>query len=89
MEKPKEISIEYQWNLYLQRCGLKSEDELGEDQRREMKRAFFGAAGQILIMNRDDVTKYCGEDDDKGAQALQDCFNEVVDFWNKESSKEN
>lgn len=47
------FDIEYQYQFYLKRVGL-DEKKMGEDQRAEMRAAFFGAAGIMLILLRDD-----------------------------------
>ena len=56
-------------------------------QLREIRRAFYGACGQILILSRDEVAAI--ESDDEAAEALQDMLNQVADFWTRENNRQN
>lgn len=81
---PQEFNLEHQYQLYLSRCKL-VEAEMPEDQRRETKRTFFGACGQMLVLLRDDITKL---EDDDGAEMLQNMLNQVAAFWLNESKRQ-
>ena len=81
----KVFNLNYQYQLYLERCGLK-ENQLSFVQNQEMKRAFFGACGQILLVLRDDVSEF---DEDKAVEIFSNMLNQVSDFFIKELNKEN
>lgn len=85
---PKDFDLNYQWGLFLERCDLK-EAKMPEDQRREMKRAFMGACGQMLILLRDELGDY----DDKHAEVassnvLKGMLDQVGTFWETEMQKQ-
>jgi len=83
----EQFKIEHQWKLYLERAQVKDED-LPEDQRREMRRAFFGAVGQMLILMRDDMTDLADKKgDEKAVDMLQDMLNQVSNFWLNEQGR--
>lgn len=73
----EQFDLNYQYKLYLERVGLK-EEFLGEDQKRELKRAFMGACGQILILLRDDLSLL---DDDKALEKMESMTGQVAAFW--------
>jgi len=50
-------------------------------QLRETRRAFYGAMGIMLVLLRDELTKY---PDEKGAEILEDMLQQVSKFWNTE-----
>lgn len=85
---PRDFDLGYQWGLFLERCGI-SGITMPEDQHREMKRAFMGACGQMLILLRDDLGDY---DDKYGVEAssnvLQNMLDQVSDFWQSEMEKQ-
>lgn len=81
----KIFNLNYQYKLYIERCGLK-EYQLSFVQNQEMKRAFFGACGQILLILRDDVSEF---DEDKAIEIMQNMLNQVSDFFIKEQNKQN
>lgn len=82
-----DFDLNHQWSLFLERCDLK-EVKMPEDQRREMKRAFMGACGQMLILLRDELGDY---DDKHGeaasAKVLQNMMDQVGSFWELEMQK--
>lgn len=83
----KDFDLNHQWGLFLERCSLK-EVKMPEDQRREMKRAFFGACGQLLILMKDELADYSDkEGDEAAANVLQNMLDQVGDFWQKEMDK--
>lgn len=79
------FTIETQWHLYLKRVGL-SEAMLPEVQRIEMKRTFFGAAGQILFLMRDDVADL---PELEGIKVLEAMKSEIGEFWMDEANRKN
>ena len=78
-------SLEWQWQQYLKRAGV-NEKDLMPVQRQEMKRAFIGACGQMLIFMRDDLTQL---PDYAAAMTLQDLLNQVANFWTAEVNRNN
>lgn len=81
MSEKNKFQIEEQWRLYLERVGLPSDDKLPQDQRREMKRTFFGAIGQMLVFFRDDLTQY---DEESGAAVMDNMLKQVHEFFKEE-----
>ena len=77
MEK---FDIEFQYNLYLDKVGLK-EENMHPVQAKETKRAFMAAAGQILVLLRDDISELS---DYEGVEVLEKLMTQVGDFWTKE-----
>lgn len=68
------------YDEYLDRCQI-DRAKMPADQHREMKRAFFGAAGQVLIYMRDDVGV---QGEEKAAAIFQAMLDEVQVFWSIE-----
>lgn len=84
---PKDFSLEYQWELFLSRVGIPKES-IPEDQRREMKRSFFGACGQLLILFREELNEYADKHGEiAAANVLQNMTDQVSDYWQKEMDK--
>jgi len=85
---PKDFDLNHQWGLFCERCQV-PENKMPEDQRREMKRAFFGACGQILILMKDELGDYGDKHgDDAAAGVLQNMLYQVGNFWQKEMDKQ-
>lgn len=77
----KDFSIETQWKLYLQKVGVR-ESEMHAVQKQETKRAFYGCAGELLILFRDGLTELADkEGDDAAAIQMQKMMDEVLAFW--------
>jgi hypothetical protein len=81
----KDFDLNYQWGLYLERAGV-TEQQLGFVQASEMKRAFFGGCGQMIILMRDEVA---AQEDDKAIATMQDMLDQVGNFWLSETHKQN
>lgn len=81
----KKFNLEHQYQLYLKRCEL-SEDKMHETQRKETRRAFFGACGQMLVLLRDDLSDL---PEDDGIEVLQNMLNQVSNFWLNEMNRQN
>jgi hypothetical protein len=79
MSNMEQFNINYQWKLYLERVGLK-EGDLTPVQRIEMKRTFFGAAGQIMLLF-DDLTDL---NHDKAENTLMAMIKEIEQFWKEQ-----
>lgn len=79
----KEINLEYQFEQYLKRVGV-SEATLPPVQYREMKRAFFGALGQMYVLYRDVIPELSDAD---AVGCFQDIGNQIQTFWQNEVKK--
>lgn len=75
MEK---FNLNDQFDMYLQRVGL-DKTLLSNTQYTELKRAFIGAAGQMLVMFRD----YIGgiENEGEAISVMESLFIQVGEFW--------
>lgn len=62
------------------------ENEMGTNQRTIMKRVFMGACGQMLVILRDELSKL---DEDAAVEKLQMMFNQVSDYFMKETNRYN
>lgn len=81
---PIDFDLSHQWGLFCERCGI-PESRMPEDQRREMKRAFFGACGQMLILLKDELGDYGDKHGDEAAAGvLQNMLDQVSAYWQKE-----
>lgn len=78
------FNIEYQYQLYLQRLNL-SEDMMHPQQKIQLRKTFFGASGQMLLLLRDEVTKL---DEDKAVEAFRDMIGQVSRFFISEAIKD-
>lgn len=87
VEIPKDFDLTHQWRLFCERCAI-PENKMPEDQRREMKRAFFGACGQMLILLRDELGDYGDKHGEEAAsEILQKMLYQVGSFWEGEMQK--
>lgn len=77
----KKYDLHAQFDHYLKLSGL-SEQAISEVQYRETKRAFMGAASQMLLMFRDDIGGI--EDEDTAVEVMENLFKQVSDFWTAE-----
>ncbi|SDS13193.1 hypothetical protein SAMN04487764_1526 [Gillisia sp. Hel1_33_143] len=82
----KELELEYQYEKYLKITGL-TENQMHPIQRQEIKRAFFGACGQMLVLFRDEISAI--EDEDRAVLSMEDLVNQVEIFWKEEIKKSN
>lgn len=85
MEKNKTFDLEHQYQLYLERVGLK-EANMHPVQKTETRRAFMGACGQMLILLRDDLGAL---EESKAIETMQDMINQVQVHFMKETNKFN
>lgn len=81
----KQFNLEDRWKHYLQLIGL-DESTLPEVQRAEMKRTFFGAIGQFILLQRDEMSLL---DEDTGVEVFQHLMDQVGIFFLHESSRQN
>jgi hypothetical protein len=81
---PDDFNIDEQFDRY---CKLVKIDQrkVHPFQLREMRRAFYGAWGMLLIMNRDYLTEVETKHGIESACACLDhMLSQVAKFWNKE-----
>ena len=71
----KEFNLEHQYQLYLKRVALK-EAEMHSEQKKQLRQAFMGACGQIILLLRDEVGK------------LEEVEEERIEFVCEENLKE-
>lgn len=69
------------YDEYLDRCQI-DRAKMPADQHREMKRAFFGAAGQLLVYMRDDIH---AENEEQYIAIMQAMMEEIQVFWQIET----
>lgn len=81
----KTFDLEHQYQLYLNRVGLK-ETNMHPVQKTETRRAFMGACGQMLILLRDDLGAL---EESKAIETMQDMINQVQVHFMKETNKFN
>jgi hypothetical protein len=79
------FTIKRQWVEFCERVGI-PENQMRPDQRREMRRAFYGAWGQALIHFRDEIG---AQDENKAVKIMEGQLKEVADFWLAEQGKQN
>lgn len=84
MSPAEPISIEHEFELYLERVELKKET-MNPGHYREIKRAFYGAFGQSLILGRDRLANF---DFEIGARYLDSMMKEIETFWGQETKKQ-
>lgn len=74
------FDLDYQYRLYLQRVGM-AESIMMPIQAQETKRAFFGAAGQMLDL----LTNGCDSlTESEAIPKLGGLFDQVEHFWMQE-----
>lgn len=79
------FELESMYQDYLRLVGL-DENKMPKDQRRETKRAWYGAAGQFIFKLRDEVAMLS---EDEGVKALQSMTDQIAKFWNSQNDKQN
>ena len=82
MDIAKNFSIEEQYKFYLEKIGLK-EEEMGKEQKTQLRETFYAAFGQALIILRDGIGEL---DDDKAVETMQDLLNQVTKFFINKTS---
>ena len=79
------FNLEHQYQLYLQRVAL-NEKHMHPEQKKQLRQAFFGACGQMLILLRDDLTQL---KESKAVETMQDMINQVGEYFLSISNKQN
>lgn len=78
---PKGFTLEEQYQRYLKMVKL-SEEQMPEDQRIEMRRAFYGGIGQMVIWMFTDMDKMTEPD---AMLALDGIRKETLEFWKEQA----
>lgn len=86
MKTKKKFSLNDEFERYLKLVKL-DKRRMPAYQLREIRRAFYGACGQILILSRDEIGAI--EDEDEAVEAMQDLLNQVSNFWDEQNSRQN
>jgi hypothetical protein len=73
------------YTAYLKSVGLK-QSKMSLGQNRELRRAFFGACGMMMVKLRDDIGTL---PEDQAVKVLEDMFHQVNEFFLKENNKLN
>lgn len=81
----KQFIIEKQYQMYLQRVGLK-ESSMHERQKVETKRAFFGAWGQMLVLMQGPIPDL---PEPEAIHVLESMIDQVAQFWLTEDNRNN
>ena len=79
------FDIEHQYQLYLAKVGL-TEDKMPEQQKVQLRRTFYAATGQLLLVFRDDLTAL---PEPKAVRTMQEMINQVHYFFEAEVAKQN
>lgn len=78
---PKQFNIEEQYQRYLKMVKL-SEEQMPEDQKVEMRRAFYGGIGQMTIWMFTDMDQMTEPD---AMLALDSIRKETLEFWKEQA----
>lgn len=83
MRRPTDLifQLEHQFTLYLQRCKV-SRADLGVEQLREMRRAFYGGLGQMFFLVTQDVGSLEKQRDQ--VMILELMQKQIGNFWTEE-----
>lgn len=76
------FNLEDQYQFYLEKVELK-EDSMHPTQRVQLRQAFMGASGIILLVIRDEFSALSDEDGDRQFTSMID---QVSDYWNRETA---
>lgn len=82
---PTSFDLETYYQLFLEKINLK-ESEMPIEQSMEIKRAFMGGAGSMLLIMRD-ILPQLREDD--AEQFFNSLFTQVQAFWINQIAKQN
>lgn len=73
-----EKTLEKEWQKYLKLSYDKNIPPANSIQYIALKRAFFGACGQLLVLMRDDIASLT---DDETVEVLYGLWQETDQFW--------
>lgn len=75
-----EHKIEFMFSQYLMMTSLDKLDK-NSVQYKETKRAYYGAIGQLLLIQRDELTQL---QDIEAADTLESLLSETTKFWSEQ-----
>lgn len=78
-------NIETHYRKYLHLMSL-DESKMADIQRKQTRRAFYGAWGQLLILMRDGISTH---EEEEGINIMQAMLNQVAEFWIRQNSQAN
>ena len=81
----KKFDLEHRYQEYLKMVKL-PESSMGETQRIEMKRTFMGACGVLLMVLKEDLSAL---EEDEAVKELQKMFDQIGNYFLKETNKQN
>ncbi len=84
MSGTSDFSLETQWKKYLKMVDLR-EEHMPSRQTVELKRAFFGACGQMLVLFRDGVGTI--KDENEAIKVMEGIEKECAEFWFLETER--
>lgn len=85
MAQNEKFNLENQYLMYLKRVNLKI-NEMHPVQRIQVKQAFYGAVGQMIILMRDDIAPLKLN---HVVKVLENMLKQVGDYWtNPENHKQ-
>lgn len=74
------FQIAHQYQLYLVRMKL-NEADMHPEQKIQVKQAFYGAFGQLLVLMREEIAAL---PERSGVRVLEDLTKQVADFWTED-----
>ena len=81
--KNSKYDLEVQYQLYLKRMGM-AEHKMHPIQKKQLKEAFFGSAGQLLRLQVDDISQLKEE---KAVEVLDAMLAQVGNFFLEQQRK--
>ena len=79
------FDLNKQYALYLGRLTL-NEKDMHPAQKLQLKQAFMGACGQMLILLRDELSAL---PEDEAVATMQRMIDQVGDYWLNQANKSN
>lgn len=79
----KLFNVHNQYEIYLEKSGLADQD-LGEIQKTETKRAFMAGFGQSIVLLTQEVAKL---DEKEGVKIIKSLIRQVQDYFTEELRK--
>jgi hypothetical protein len=80
-----QFDIEVQYQLYLKRVAL-TESQMHPEQSRQLRQAFYGACGQMLILLRDDLAAL---EENKAIDTMQKMLDQIGKYFMNAANKSN
>jgi hypothetical protein len=80
-----QFDIEVQYQLYLKRVAL-NESQMHPEQKKQLRQAFYGACGQMLILLRDDLAAL---EENKAIDTMQKMLDQIGKYFINAANKSN